>query len=229
MIKSFLKSAFPRGARAYGKVKDTVVSVCLPARDAEAVFSKVYEENLWADSESVSGAGSTLVKTEVIRQALPALLTDLGANSMLDAPCGDFNWMQHVELGRVRYVGADVVPGLMARNQQLYGTALREFVALDITRDRLPRADVILCRDCFLHLSFRDIRAAVANFKSSNAEYLLATTYPEVTEHRDIATGPGGRYVNLQLSPFKFPEPLKMIVEDGKLGKHLGLWRLQQL
>ncbi len=227
--KSLLKSTFPRGAAAYGKVKDSLRDICLRGRDAEAIFSEIYEGNLWGDPESASGRGSTLRRTAAIRRALPALLNDVGARSVLDAPCGDFNWMRHIELGPVTYIGADVVPSLITRNQRLYGGDGREFVTADITRDPLPRADVILCRDCFIHFSFRDVRSAIANFKQSNSEYLFATTYTGVREHRDIATGPGGRYLNLQLPPFNFPEPLKIVVEDSELGKCLGVWRLGRL
>jgi hypothetical protein len=226
--KSLLKSAFPRGATAYGEVKDSCRDLFLRGPGAESIFSKIYERNLWNDPESVSGRGSTLRRTTVIRGVLPALLSDVGAKSLLDAPCGDFNWMRYAELGPVTYVGADVVPSLIARNEQQYGRDGRKFVILDITRNTIPRASVILCRDCFTHFSFRDIRSAVANFKRSESEYLFATTHQGAREHRDIATGEG-RYVNLQLSPFNFPEPLKLVVEDPELGKCLGVWRLQQL
>ena len=200
----------------------------LRGRDAEAIFSEIYERNLWNDQESASGRGSTLQRTMVIRRVLPALLRDMGAESLLDAPCGDFNWMRYTELGSVKYIGADVVPSLIARNKQRYSRDGREFVLLDITKSAIPRADVILCRDCFIHLSFRNILSAVANFKRSNSEYLFATTHTGIREHRDIATGQG-RPVNLQLPPFNFPEPMRLVVEDPELGKCLGVWRLQQL
>ena len=226
--KSLLKSTFPRGAHAYGKVKDSCRDIFLRGRDSEAVFSEIYERNLWNDPESASGRGSTLQRTLVIRRVLPALLRDVGAESLLDAPCGDFNWMRYTELGPVTYIGADVVPSLIAQNEQRYGRDGSKFVVLDITKSAIPKVSVILCRDCFTHLSFRNIHSAVANFKRSNSEYLFATTHTGVREHRDIATGQG-RYVNLQLSPFNFPEPLKLVVEDAELGKCLGIWRLQQL
>jgi hypothetical protein len=159
---------------------------------------------------------------------LPALLAELGARSLLDAPCGDFNWMRQTDLGEVKYIGADVVPSLISRNRRLYGSDGRKFLTLDIMADSLPAADVILCRDCFIHFSFRDIRAALVNFKQSNSEFLLATTHTLVQAHRDIATGQG-RNVNLQLPPFNLPEPLKMIVEDSESAKCLGVWRLDQL
>jgi hypothetical protein len=226
--KSLLKSTFPRGAHAYGKVKDYSRDILFRGRDAEAVFSEIYERNLWNDPESASGRGSTLQHTMVIRRVLPALLRDVGAESLLDAPCGDFNWMRYTELGSVKYIGADIVPSLIARNEQRYGRDGRKFLVLDITKSAIPRVEVILCRDCFAHLSFRNIFSAVANFKRSNSEYLFATTHTSAREPRDIATGQG-RYVNLQLSPFNFPEPEKLIVEDEELGKCLGIWRLEQL
>ena len=59
----------------------------------------------------------------------------------------------------------------------------------DITRDALPRADVILCRDCLVHFSFKDIFAAIDNFKKSQSRYLLATTFIAFSENLDVATG----------------------------------------
>lgn len=197
-------------------------------RSMEAIFTQIYRTNAWANEESVSGRGSILARTVVIRRELPGLLASVGARSLLDAPCGDFNWMRHVELPGVEYVGADVVPELVERNRAAYEGEGRRFVTLDIVRDELPRADVVLCRDCFIHLSFRDARAAIANFRGSGFGFLLATTPPGVAKNQDIESG-SWRSVNLQLPPFGFPEPLRMVVEDDEAGKCLGMWRLEEL
>lgn len=226
--KSLLKSRLPRAASAYGKVKDACRERFIPKRNAEVIFSEIYENNLWGDPESVSGRGSTVRRTAVIRRELPALLAEFGVKSVLDAPCGDFNWLRQTDLSAVHYTGADVVPDLISRNRTLYGAEGRKFLTLDITRDSLPPADVILCRDCFIHFSFKDIRAALGNFKQSNAKFLFVTNHALVTEQRDIVTGQG-RNVNLLMPPFNFPEPLKVIVEDAELGKWLCVWRLDQL
>jgi len=227
-LKSFLKSAFPAGVPVYRRIRRLGRDLLSPPPAVEKVFSDIYRNNAWADPESVSGRGSTLARTAVVRKELPALLAELGAGSLLDAPCGDFNWMRHVDLGRVDYKGADVVPELIAQNRLKYGGARRQFVVLDITKDEVPRADLILCRDCLIHLSFRHARAAVANFKRSGSTYLLATTHAHERENVDIESG-SGRYVNLRLPPFNFPEPLRLITEDPELGKCLGLWRLKDL
>lgn len=220
--KEFVKSAWPGGAVAYRKVRRAL----RPRRaGVRAIFADIYRRNGWGDVESVSGRGSTLAHTEAVRRELPRLLRELGARSLLDAPCGDFNWMRRVELEGVEYVGADVVPEMIQRNRREYGGPGRQFVVLDVTRDALPRADVILCRDCLIHLSFGHALAALDNFRRSGSPYLLATTHTSVTENADTETG-GWRSLNLELPPFNLPPPERLIVEHPSVGKCLGLWRL---
>src|SRR5262249_226159 len=104
----------------------------------------------------------------------------------------------------------------------------------DVTSDKLPGADIILSRDLLVHLSFRDIAAALENFKQSMSEYLLTTTFPRTTRNIDILSG-DWRPINLQLPPFNFPEPLRLINENctehgGRYAdKSLGLWKLDDL
>lgn len=197
-------------------------------------FALFYAENRWGDDESVSGPGSNLARTAKLRRELPALLENIGARTLLDAPCGDFNWIQHTQLGIEQYIGVDVVPDLITRNQKLYGNNDRRFVLSDLTRDELPRVDVILCRDCLIHFSYRHITAAIKNFKRSGSTYLLTNSYPRWRENANIRTG-DFRHLNLTLPPFNFPPPLKQIDEklpeeqEQFFGKILGLWRLSDL
>jgi SAM-dependent methyltransferase len=222
-VKSFLKSRFPRAASVYLDARQALRRTSLAT-----IFSEIYHTNAWKDPESVSGRGSSLARTKVITSQLPVLLQELNANSLLDAACGDFNWMRNAELGSVKYIGMDIVPDLIARNRQLYETAQRTFAVHDITKDRLPDADVILCRDCLIHLSFKSITAAITNFKKTTATHLLCTTHTSVTENTDCPDG-SWRSVNLLLPPFNFPHPVKLIVEEEELGKCLGVWRLADL
>jgi hypothetical protein len=223
-VKSAIKSAFPQSVWISQRVR----KVLLGTPSLDQIFSNIYRNNLWADPESVSGRGSTLARTAVIRNALPAMLKDVGAKSLLDAACGDFNWMQHVDLGEIRYLGVDVVAELIANNQRTYGNTHRSFVVMDLTKGDVPKTDVILCRDCFIHLSFNHARAVLANLKRSGSEYLIATTHMHVSSNTDIDSG-GWHSVNLQLTPYNFPSPLQLVMESGELGKGLGMWRLQEL
>jgi hypothetical protein len=225
--KSLIKSAFPGGVRVYHRLKGLPEKDSRPP-DLREAFTRIYLTNAWGDAESVSGRGSTLARTEVIRTALPSLLTDAAAKSIFDAACGDFNWMRQVDLNELEYTGADIVPKMVARNHRLYGHRGRSFVVMDVTSDPIPQVDLILCRDCFIHLSFKDIKAALDNFKRSNSTFLVGTTHVSVTENEDTQSG-GWRSVNLQMPPFNLPPPASLLIEDPELGKCLGLWRLAEL
>src|SRR4051812_10120929 len=69
------------------------------------VFTEIYRRQLWGSGETVSGYGSTIAGTEPLRTALPLLLRKLGVRTLIDIPCGDFNWMRKVELEVDEYIG----------------------------------------------------------------------------------------------------------------------------
>jgi len=208
--------------------------VLRPRAHMESTFAPFYTQNRWGDDESVSGPGSSLTRTAKLRRELPDLLQEIGARTLLDAPCGDFNWMKDTRLGVDQYLGVDVIPDLITRNQELYGNDETQFLLLDLTRDKLPRVDVILCRDCLIHFSYRHIAAAIKNFKRSGSTYLLTNSYPAWSKNENIRTG-DFRPLNLTLPPFNFPPPLKQIEEKFPeeeaqfFGKILGLWKLSDL
>lgn len=62
------------------------------------------------------------------------------------------------------------------------------FVQCDITRDPLPRVDLILCRDVLAHLAFAEISAALANFKRSGSHWFLTNTFIGREENIDSKT-----------------------------------------
>jgi hypothetical protein len=193
------------------------------------LFTLVYEKNLWQDDESVSGSGSSLTETRVIRDALPRLCDELNVSLLLDAPCGDFNWMRQVDLTGVQYCGADIVEPLIQRNVETYANDSIDFRCLDITKDALPSADLMLCRDCLAHLPTRLVVNALRNIHRSGVKYLLATTYPDTTVNADI--GPDHwRMINLALPPFNLGTPQRLITEGTQHpiypDKSLGLWKI---
>jgi hypothetical protein len=198
-------------------------------------FDYIWRNNVWGAEESRSGLGSGLDGTAELRTAIPALLRQLGAASLLDLPCGDFGWMSRVDLTSIAYTGADIVADLIAKNIVLHGeTDGRRFLRLDLTRDTLPRADVVLCRDCLVHLSAGSIAAAFANLRRSGSTWLLTTTFLELQGNRAIADG-DWRPLNLERPPFGLPAPHRVIIEGcteeggAYRDKALGLWRITDL
>ncbi|WP_341879841.1 class I SAM-dependent methyltransferase [Synechococcus sp. UW140] len=195
------------------------------------IFNYYYNNNFWGDSESVSGPGSTLAYTENLRAELPKLVEELEVTSILDSPCGDYNWFRMIEWnGEITYVGGDIVESLVSRNQLLYGSEKRNFVCLDIINDKLPDADIWLCRDCLFHLSNTDIAIVLKNFLRSNIKYLLTSTYPRSKKSIDIPSG-SFRLLNLEISPFNLGKPLKVIDDfiDGFPERQLGLWERHKI
>jgi SAM-dependent methyltransferase len=203
-------------------------------------FGEVFKNNIWGDPLSSSGPGSSLEQTRVIRTYIPSLLRRLQIRSMLDIPCGDFFWMKEIsaELDLVLsvYIGADIVAEVIQQNKERYQRPKFHFEVLDLTRDDLPKCDLVMIRDCFIHLSFSSIADAILNVQRSGATYLLASTYTMPRPNPDVeGVSILGRVLNLCTPPFNFPDPLDLIEEkcteqDGKYSdKSLGLWRLQDL
>ena len=197
-------------------------------------FERIYSTNLWSDPESRSGVGSTLDSTAVLRAELPSALRQLEARVLLDVPCGDFTWMERVDLSGIEYIGGDIVPSIVEANQRLHASESRSFVQLDLTRDKLAKADVLLCRDCLVHLSYANIRAVFANIARSNIRYVLMTSFPGRADNYDVVDG-DWRALDFQAPPFSFPAPRLAIVEqceeeDGSYAdKSLLAWRVDDL
>ena len=150
---------------------------------------------------------------------------------MLDIPCGDFFWMQHVALD-LDYIGADLVPNIVERDRLEFEDERRHFVVLDMVRDDMPAVDLVFCRDGLVHLSYEDALLALANVKRSGSRYLMATTFLDSTRNRDIRAGEW-RPLNLRLPPFGFPTPLTVVKErqpsDPYPDKSMALWRIADL
>jgi hypothetical protein len=203
--------------------------------DLAARFARIVQTNLWGAATSTSGLGSETAATAAIRGALPGLLQRLGARSLLDAPCGDAGRIMAC-IRDLDYTGIDIVPSLITANslRALRGEINARFLVADITRDALPRTDVILCRDCLVHLSFDNIRRAVARFRVSGARWLLTTTFPEWEVNSDCEDG-DWRALNMQRAPFGWPAPTELINErcdegdGGWRDKSLGLWSIAEL
>ena len=210
----------------------------LPAQETESpaarIFDQIHHRRDWGNGESVSGPGSSIARAAAFTEEMVVLLGEVKAKSLLDAGCGDFNWMKEIELDLSRYVGIDVVSALIRRNQHAYSNECRGFLNLDMTKDKLPRVDVILCRDSLVHFSLKDIFAALKNFRQSGSTYLLTTTFTRWPDNIDILTGEW-RQINLQMPPFNFPEPLRLIDEKCEhsggifADKCLVLWALKDL
>jgi hypothetical protein len=234
-LKIFIKSRFPFLVPLLRPISRQAVrqarALSVRGKSPKQVFTEIYRGNTWGDKYSLSGPGSNLTQTEVVRRVLPLLIRELNCKSILDLPCGDFAWMKLVEMD-VEYIGGDIVDELIRNNQTQYSSNRRKFIYLDILQDELPKVDLVFCRDCLIHFSNRDVLRAIQNIKSSDSTYLLTTTYVGVGTNKDIHTGLF-RPINLQLPPFGLPMPMRLIDEGSPLGinrdRRLGLWKTHDI
>lgn len=211
-------------------------SKVLNSEGLENRFTIIYRTNAWGNAQSKSGSGSSLQATRQIRLHLPLLVDNFEIKSILDAPCGDFTWMKHVNFPRrLIYIGGDIVRPLIEELQHSYSNLNRTFCHLDITRDLLPKVDLMLVRDCLFHFSFEDIMKFLENFARSNIHYLLTTSHNSSAEYSfvDIVSG-DFRILDLNKEPFNFSNNSLFTIDEPPEGllppRSIKLWsRIQVL
>jgi hypothetical protein len=190
----------------------------------KARFQHIVNNRAW-DGINRCGGGSTLAYTEQLRSHMPPLWRELGIQSMLDAPCGDFAWMSLVvdQLG-CEYRGADIVPELIEHNRDHWPQY--QWQELDITQDPLGSADLLFCRDCLFHLSETSIDLVVRNWLRSGIPWLVTTHYlPGHWSNCAIEDG-GFRPLRMTEPPFLWPEP-RYSLPDGPVDhtvRHQAVW-----
>ncbi|WP_242202501.1 class I SAM-dependent methyltransferase [Aestuariivivens insulae] len=202
-------------------------------KSPKEVFTYIYNTNYWSGHQSISGGGSDLHHTQVVIDQISRLIKEFKFSSILDVPCGDFIWMQHVDLLGCNYTGGDIVEALIQENIEKYKHDKNiRFQVIDLLKDDLPKSDILINRDGLVHLSFDDIFKALGNIKNSGCNYLLSTTFPNHKENKDIVTG-DWRPLNLEEAPFYFGSPLKLIKEKYQHpdyhDKSLGLWKIEDI
>ena len=234
-IRQFIKFALPKGWLNYYR-RYTYSRHDSPFRDKSMpeTFKTIFENNYWKGKESICGETSGIEQTRVIRDFLQKVCKKYEINTILDIPCGDFVWMNEVDLNGITYIGADIVPEMIQSNQEKYAREKVDFKVLDITSDALPASDLIICRDCLVHLSFNDIHKAIRNIINSGSKFLLCTSFIENRFNYDIVCG-DWRTLNMQKAPFRFPEPLDVCNEHCMIDagiyndKAICLWRISEL
>ena len=188
-------------------------------RFAEHVYARYYSnlskfEGKTLDSEadgrrergnSLSGPGSNAEETVGVRTALPTLLALLGVRSILDVPCGDFNYMRAVLSAPptppgVAYTGMDIVSPLVEQLQATFGTGHSArigqrggrnssglgsskrhritFARFDLSLEYLWPADLVVLRDVLFHFDQPRALTVLRRVGLSGCKHALITTFP---------------------------------------------------
>ena len=180
-------------------------------------FTYIFKSNIWGSVESISGPGSELQNTKNIRSQIPLVISKFNINSIIDIPCGDYNWFKEIDR-KIIYVGADIVDSIINLNNLNYENSNTKFIKHNIIIDKIDRYDLIIVRDLFIHFSDHDINKALNNIINSGSKYLLTTYYNDTSFNKSIITG-NFRELNLLIEPFNFPKPLFEIDDTGLIKK----------
>lgn len=193
-------------------------------------FNLIFKFSLFGVSESKSGPGSSLENTESVRREIVRLVSEREISSIVDIPCGDFNWMSTISKSFSSYLGADIVEGVIANNRIRYPEFA--FSVIDAVNDEIPRADLIICRDLLVHLNFKDGLRVIENFRKSGSSFLLVTSFIKHSVNSELRGL--WRPLNMELEPFFLTKPLAIIDEKCEEGgglhrdKSLVLFKMSQ-
>lgn len=188
-----------------------------------------------------SGMGSSPHATEPLRNLLHNLFNDPTKNikSHLDAPCGDFVWMQLVDVSKIVYLGGDITTVTINENNKCFAKPNVKFIPFDLTCSPIPEVDLMLTRDILFHLTDDVVMQILRRIGQSEVRYWLSTTFLTLnSDHKfkpvsyeQVKRGAnstiGYRDINLFDEPFCLPKP-ELKVREATPGnpRYVALWKL---
>lgn len=194
-----------------------------------------------------SGPGSSLHATTRLRTFISRLIEGGHVlaepiHSIFDAPCGDWVWMQHVDLQSVVYIGGDITDVTIEQNTRCFQRDNVHFHKFDLTCMIPPPVDLMITRDVLFHMTDDLVLQTLRNIAASKVRYFLSTTfldlsnaqnafnqgaaYTDTLQQRGAESLIGYRHINLLDAPFCLSQPVALLKEVKEDKRHLGLWKL---
>lgn len=183
--------------------------------DSQSLFSEIYRNGYWGSSSQspfFSGSGShDETQTIPYLNALKSLITSLAKSPvMIDLGCGDFNIGRQLYGLSRHYYGIDIVPELIAYNQQHFEADNLTFQCMNATAEQLPVGDILLIRQVLQHLGNNEIQAVLK--QARHYPYVILTEHIPAgtfTPNKDKPSGPDSRLriksgVDITAAPFSF-------------------------
>jgi SAM-dependent methyltransferase len=163
------------------------------------VFDQIYGANIWGCG---SGHGSLPSVTKGYRRFLEDFLKTKRIKSVVDFGCGDWQFSRLIKWGDVKYVGLDVVPAVIERNNKKFASNTVSFRSIAGFSD-LPQAELLIVKDVLQHLQTDDIKAFLETVVP-NYPYALITNCvtPVGILNREINNG-DFRPLDLRKPPFE--------------------------
>ena len=170
-------------------------------RTNKEIFSDIYQNGIWGTSPSnepfFSGGGSHnyLVVNGYIENVRRFILSLPKKPDVVDLGCGDFSVSSKIRDLCGSFTACDVVPDLIDYNKIKYHDFDVNFLVKDFTVDNLPRAEIVIVRQVFQHLSNDQIKIALEKVISNYKFIILTEHLPSgrFIRNLDKPTGAGNR------------------------------------
>jgi SAM-dependent methyltransferase len=183
------------------------------------------------NQETLCGPGSRMAATEEVREWLPRIVESRKLRTILDVGCGDCRW-----IGRVRwpdgteYQGFDISERAIQEAGCDYPKLKRVIRVANAFVERIPKVDLILCRDLLVHLTLGRAQELLGRFRGQ-AKWLAANTFPDIATNKELAEsmpGWGWRPLNLALPPFSLveAESVREVVAGESWHRRMALYAM---
>ena len=229
LFEKFLRKIFPKTIYIkifYAKNKLLGLDNSFKHFTDEQIFENIYKNATWGRDESgngTSGDGSHLISN--IKPYIETIEDFLGKKkkySLLDIGCGDFNVGKNFVKFSNSFIACDISNTILKLNREKYFDNNVKFKRLNITKDKLPKAEIAFIRQVLQHLSNEDIKKFANRIKNENPfEYLIVTEHVSINKgykpNLYKPSGPGIRIginsgIELDKSPFNLPYAKKRVL-----------------
>jgi hypothetical protein len=171
----------------------------LPIQELTILFDDIYESNKWA---YMSGPGSLAVANKPLIQFLSDFIATNNISTICDFGCGDWQYMQHVDLKSAEYLGLDVSNKILEANARKFSGKRISFMKTPSDLSLLPDVDLFFSKDTFMHLPNQYVKTVIDTARKKCRFFLSVTNATEVpSANPDIKAGQF-RDVNLRVAPF---------------------------
>jgi hypothetical protein len=149
--------------------------------------------------------------------------------SVCDLGCGDFNVGRQLLAFPKKYIAVDIAENVINYNKAKYAHNNLEFQCLDISKDKLPKGDVVILRQVLQHVSNKEVHSVLNKLKQY--KYVILTEHlpnQEFVPNKDIISGQGIRIKNqsgliITKKPFNFKYKKQQELESTILDNNKGV------
>jgi len=196
-------------------------------------MEQIYDQNLWGGlhRQFYSGEGSyaSYIVTPYLDGVIKFMKKLETPITILDLGCGDFNIGKQLLPFSDTYIAVDIAQNVIDFNKKIHTQDNVDFLCLDISKDTLPKADVVIVRQVLQHLSNTEVQRILN--KLSVYKYILLTEHLPIGEfipNKDIISGQGIRIKQhsglvITESPFNFKYMKQQELVSTKLNNNMGV------